>query len=216
MSCKFCNVKPVWKFTNQQQLCEKCFVEYFEKKVRSTIRKYKMPINPVNGNSLNAKVINSIIKNLPERKGKISEENLDAISLAVLNEMINGKAENLASLHPKNQPLYFLSDKEIELYAKIKKTRLNSNSFLGCQENLRFSGTENCKKNSRAIFLCSEMRAHPEGCFKQASISDIKGIKGEIKEATGKKKKINDFIKKIEQKNPDIRHNIIKALEVFS
>ncbi len=155
-------MKTVWKFTNKRELTAHEFVDYFERKVRGTIRKYNLPINPVSGNSLNAKVINSIIKNLPKRKGKISEENLDDISLAVLNEMISGKAENLSKFLPVNQPLYFLSDKEVELYAKIK------------------------------------------------------GIKGKIKKSKEKEEKINNFIKKIEQKNPDIRHNIIKALDILS
>lgn len=158
MSCKNCNINPIWKFTNKQQLCEKCFAEYFERKVKSTIRKYNMPIQAVKGNSVKAKVINSILKNLPERKGKISEENLDDISLAILNEVMHGKSENLKKFLPKNQLLYFISYKEIEIYAKIKK------------------------------------------------------IKGTIKEATGKKKKLNDFIKRIEEKNPDIRHNVVLAL----
>ena len=33
------------------------------------------------------------------------------------------KFRDLDKLLPKNQPLYFLSDKEIELYAKIKKIK---------------------------------------------------------------------------------------------
>ncbi len=154
-------MKTVWKFTNKRELTEHEFVDYFEKKVRGTIRKYQMPINSVASDSLNARVINNIIKNIPKRKGKISEENLDDISIAVLNEMINGKA-NLSKFFPENQPLYFLSDKEVELYAKIK------------------------------------------------------GINGKIKKRVGEEEKINNFIKKIEVKNPDIRHNIIRALDVFS
>lgn len=160
MSCKNCNIHPVWRFTNKQQLCEKCFAEYFERKVKGTIRKYNMPINSVVGKSLKAKVINNIIKDLPERKGKLSSENLDDISLGILNEVMHGKAENLKKFLPKNQPLYFLSDREIEIYARIK------------------------------------------------------GIKGEIKKP--KEEKINNFIKRIEEKNPDIRHNIIKALDALS
>ncbi|OGJ21885.1 hypothetical protein A3K73_06720 [Candidatus Pacearchaeota archaeon RBG_13_36_9] len=165
-------MKTVWKFTNKRELTAREFADYFEKKVRGTIRKYQMPIHAVDGDSLNAKVINNIIKNLPKRKGKISEENLDDISVAVLSELMHGKAENLKKFLPKNQPLYFLSDKEIELYAKIKKIK----------------GIKEARKKMK----------------KRAEKKDRR------------EEKINNFIKKIEEKNPDIRHNIIKALDVFN
>ena len=42
MTCKNCKTKPVWKFTNQTELCKKCFCFYVESKVFRTIRKYGM------------------------------------------------------------------------------------------------------------------------------------------------------------------------------
>ncbi len=150
-------MKKVWKFTNQRELTASEFVSYFERKVKKTIGKYKMPIGTVKGTSLNANVLNHIMGSLPQRKGKISEDNLDDISILILDEMMHGNFE-LSKFLPHNQPLYFLSDKEIQLYAKIK------------------------------------------------------GIKGKIKEKNGNQKEINEFIKKIEEKNPDIRHNIINSL----
>jgi len=161
MPCKICKTKPVWKFTNKQQLCKTCFAEYFESKVKKTIRKYNMPINSINNkkNNLKVKVINSIIKELPERKGKVSEESLDDISSYILYIVMYGNEKELKNLMPKNQPLYFLSDKEILLYAKIKK------------------------------------------------------IKGKLEENRDKKiAEINNFIERIEQKNPDIRQNIVNAM----
>lgn len=160
MPCKICKLKPVWKFTNQQQLCSLCFSKYFEKKVKSAIGKYRMPIQKIKSNSLKAEVINSIIKELPERKGKISLDNLNNISNTILYIIMYDDKNKLKKLLPKNQPLYFLSDKEILLYAKIKK------------------------------------------------------IKGKIKEKekTRKIKEIDNFVQLIEEKNPDIRHNIVKAL----
>jgi len=161
MPCKLCKIQPVWKFTNQRHVCSGCFVKYFEKKVLSTIRKYNMPIYNIGcyniGESLKAKIINNIIKGLPQRKGKLSVESLDEISNTILYSIMYGNTKDLKKLAPKNQPLYFLSNKEILLYAKIKK------------------------------------------------------IKGNLKEEK-KTKKIDGFIKKIEEKNPDIRHNIVTAL----
>ena len=161
MTCKLCKSKPVWKFTNQQQLCAGCFVRYFEKKVKSTIKKYQMPVCSLRKNSLKAKIVNNIIKNLqeiPGRKGKLSDNSLNDISNKIIYIMMYGKESQLKKLLPKNHPLYFLSDKEIKLYAKIKK------------------------------------------------------IKARLEKPKDKLAEINSFVNKIEEKNPDIRHNIIGAL----
>ncbi len=159
MSCKICKIKPVWKFTNKTQLCSKCFLEHFEKKVKNTIRKYQMPICAVKRGSLKIRVINSITRELPERKGKISDENLDYISAEILYTMMYKDKEKLKNFLPKNQPLYFLSDREILLYARIKK------------------------------------------------------INGKVEKIKNKKlKEIDSFIKIIEERNPDIRSNIVTAL----
>jgi len=159
MPCKLCKSQPVWKFTNKRQLCASCFARHFEKKVRSTIRKYNIPIYNIGG-SLKARVINNITRDLPKRKGRLQVENLDDISSKILYIIMYDNKDKLKKLLPHNQPLYFLSNKEILLYAKIKK------------------------------------------------------IKGKIEEKgkTGKMKEIDNFIKMIEQKNLDIRHNIITAL----
>lgn len=154
--------KIVWEFTNKRKLTEREFADYFERKVLSTIRKYQMPIQKAKSKSIRAKIINQIIQDLPKRKGSVSLENLDDISNRILCMIMHGRQEKLKSLLPKNQPLYFLSDREILLYAKIKK------------------------------------------------------INGELESPNKKLKEINDFIKTIEQKNPDIRHNIANALLKYS
>lgn len=152
-------MKNVWEFTNKRKLSSSEFVKYFEKKVRNTIRKYSMPIIPINSSILNAKVINSILCSLPARKGTIKDETLDDISVSILWEMIYGNSKKLKDYIPINQPLYFLSEKEVVLYAKIKK------------------------------------------------------IKGKLRKREGNKKEVEEFIRKIEKKNPDIMHNIVNALQ---
>jgi len=43
MTCRKCKEKPVIKLTNSHiTLCKKCFISYFEKKVKKTIRTYKL------------------------------------------------------------------------------------------------------------------------------------------------------------------------------
>jgi len=167
MACRLCRTKSVWKFTNQQQLCASCFARYFESKVKKIIRKYQMPISILRNKSLKAEIINKIIKELKlpksaERKGRLSDENLNDISNKILENIIFSNMSSLKNylpkFLPKNQPLYFLSDEEILLYARIKK------------------------------------------------------IRGKINEPKKRLVDINNFIKKIEEKNPDIRHNIVDAL----
>jgi len=115
--------KIVWEFTNKRKLTADDFIKYFEKKVKATIRKYNMPIKKIKKNNLKSKIINSIIKNLPERKGKISDESLNNLSNKIIYVMMHGRKSELGRLLPRNQPLYFLSDKEILLYAKLKKIK---------------------------------------------------------------------------------------------
>jgi uncharacterized protein (TIGR00269 family) len=43
MACKLCKTKPVIKLKNSNvELCRSCFIRYFEKKVRKTIRNYNL------------------------------------------------------------------------------------------------------------------------------------------------------------------------------
>jgi len=43
MPCKYCKTKPVIQLVNSPiKLCEKCFFRYIERKVKKTIRKYKL------------------------------------------------------------------------------------------------------------------------------------------------------------------------------
>jgi len=120
-----------------------------------------MPVGFVKG-GLKAGIINNLLKDIPKRKGKLSAESLNDVSDRVLYVMMHGDVRELGKLLPRNQPLYFLSDKEILLYAKIKK------------------------------------------------------IKGKLEEKKRKEnskiRKVDGFIKEIEKKNPDIRHNVVNAL----
>ena len=151
-------VKHVWQFTNQRKLTKQEFIRYFEKKVKSTIRKYDMPINLIKSNNLKSNIINNITKDLLVKKGKLSDDNLNDVSVGILYIMIYGNEKELEKLKPKNQPLYFLSNKEILLYAKLV------------------------------------------------------GINGELVEKKGKMKGIDAFIIKLEEKNQDIRLNIVNGL----
>jgi len=42
MTCNNCSKKPVIELSGREKLCKKCFLRYFEKKVRKTIRHYEL------------------------------------------------------------------------------------------------------------------------------------------------------------------------------
>ncbi len=118
----------VWTFTNKKELDKSQFIDYVERKVFRTIRKYNMlPKNKIitlkKSNSLNTLILKKIL----ERKFKVkfstkpnfSSENLSQSAEDIFKNVLNG---NLVGLRPEDKPfkpLYFLSDKELELYAKL-------------------------------------------------------------------------------------------------
>lgn len=118
-------------FTNQRKLTKKEFINYFEKKVFKTIRKYKMlPKDKifkfVNFNNLNAKILKLIIekKFVVEKSTKpnMNEDNLSVAAEDIFSKILEGK---FSGQTPKDKslsrPLYFHSDAEIEVYSNLLK-----------------------------------------------------------------------------------------------
>ena len=127
-------IKPVWKFTNGIELNEKEFLNYIERKVFKTIRRFDMlkdkadkeiPISKMK--DLNTQVLNNIIKTKfstkESKKPLFSSDNLSGISEKVFLNILNGKFGNGGKPITENRPLYLHSDKEIQLYAKFKKIK---------------------------------------------------------------------------------------------
>ncbi len=118
------NEKIVWQFTNKRKLTKKEFIDYFERKVFKTIRKYNMlPKNNVirlkKSDYLNTKVLKYVLskkfKVKFSKKPDFSSCNLSQAAEDIFANILKAKFEK-----PKiSGPLYFLSDKEVELYAKL-------------------------------------------------------------------------------------------------
>ena len=118
--------KTVWTFTNQRELDKNEFVDYFERKVFRTIRKYGMlgdkPGKVVlsKGTDLNTVVLKHVLENKFEvsfGKGNLSCDNLSAIAENVFGKVLNGDFKIRVR---EDAPLMMLSDKEVELYAQLK------------------------------------------------------------------------------------------------
>ena len=115
----------VWQFTNQRKLSKKEFINYFERKIFRTIRKYQMlPKNKIiklkYSTNLNTKVLKTVLGTKFQvkftSKPNISSDNLSQLAEDIFKNILQGKFTEPKSY---NKPLQFLSDKEVELYAKL-------------------------------------------------------------------------------------------------
>jgi len=122
-------MKTVWTFTNQKELNKSQFIDYVERKVFRTIRKYQMLPKDKIITLKNSKDINTVtLKKIIEKKFKVewstkpnlSSDNLSQEAEDTFKNILKGNFKK----HPqKNVPLSQLSDKEIELYAKLKNIK---------------------------------------------------------------------------------------------
>jgi len=119
-------MKTVWTFTNKKELDKSQFLDYIERKVFRTIRKYSMlPKNKIIKLKKSADLNTLVLKKILEMKFKvefskepnISSDNLSQIAEDIFKNIIKGEYKG-PSL--KNKPLCSISDREIELYSKLK------------------------------------------------------------------------------------------------
>jgi len=129
MTCSRCKIKPVWEFTNQTQLCSSCFIDYFERKILRTIRKFELLPSTrefiiKKSDSINAKVLLFVLKrNFSVKfgnKSNIDDKNLSDYAEEDFSYVLNGKFGKKEKI---KSPLGDLSDEEIELYARLKKIK---------------------------------------------------------------------------------------------
>ena len=120
--------KVVWEFTNQRKLNKKEFLNYVERKVFRTIRKYSML--PENRKIVLKKSedLNTVfLKHILEQKfsvsfstkSQFSIKNLSDISEEIFKNLLSGKFEGPKNTKKEFFPLYDISDKEIEVYASL-------------------------------------------------------------------------------------------------
>ena len=143
--CKNCEIKPVYEFTNKRKLCRRCFVRYFQKKFFYIIRKFGMiRNNDVVGykskGDFQSVVLEYVLKMFAEKsmidlvkmpgKKKLDKiaitSNIDLESDKIIRVIIKGDAD-LKKVSPVDKkiikPLYLFLDKEVLLYAKLKRLK---------------------------------------------------------------------------------------------
>jgi len=119
----------VWEFTNQRKLTKPEFINYFERKVFRAIRKHKMIDPKKNITIKQAADLNTIIlkKTLEKKftvkfsaKPNLSSDNLSQVAEDSFKNILQGK---FTGPRLGNKPLSQTSDKEVELYAKLKNIK---------------------------------------------------------------------------------------------
>lgn len=124
--------KKVWTFTNKISLDKGEFISYIEKKVFRTIRQNNLLPNDKtfkvkSSNSLNNKVLKKIISKkfeiVDSKEPNTSDDNLTIISEEVFSNILNGIFNGPKPNDKLIYPLYYVSDKEIELYAKLNNLK---------------------------------------------------------------------------------------------
>jgi len=122
-------MRTVWKFTNQRELDKNQFIDYVRRKVFRTIRKEQMlPKNKImtirKSGTLNTIILKEILETKFEvkysTKPNLSSDNLSQLAEEIFENIIKG---NFNTKLKTNAPLIQLSDKEIELYAKLRNIK---------------------------------------------------------------------------------------------
>ncbi|MAG40044.1 hypothetical protein CMI41_03690 [Candidatus Pacearchaeota archaeon] len=118
----------VWEFTNQRKLNKKEFIDYFEKKVFKTIRKFEMlPKDKIfrikKSEDLNTLTLTEVLERkfevVSSDKQNTSADNLSSVAENIFGNLLDGKFEGVRPNDELIYPLYYHSDAEIELYAKL-------------------------------------------------------------------------------------------------
>jgi len=168
--CNTCKTKPVYEFTNKRKLCKNCYIHWFEKKSLYIIRKFNMLKNGdvvtySKTNDFRSVVLEDILKMIAEKgrinviANKVSQIKITKFAIPTTIDMtadeilksIIKKSVDLAETKPVHKktikPLYLFLDKEILIYAQLKK--------------LKFKIPKE-RENKIAKFLDELERKHPE------------------------------------------------------
>lgn len=145
--CNQCETNPVYEFTNKRKLCKTCFVRWFQKKFFYTIRKFEMinfgeEIGFENNGNFRDAVLVDLLKIYSEKGSaevvKINSKNrkiavsstTDSEAEEIIHILVVGSAENLKNgavekINGKTiiKPLYLFLDKEVLLYAKLRRLK---------------------------------------------------------------------------------------------
>ncbi len=164
------NIKYVYEFTNKRKLTKSEFLKWFQKKFLYTVRKFSMikkgdVIGYRDKKDFRSVVLKDLLKmfvkkapveivNISRSKKDITKRAVtstsDTETRKIIRELINGSAKIKKAgpvIDNKIKPLYLFLDKEVKLYARLKR--------LKC-------GKQNLKKDKLYGFIEDLEKKHPE------------------------------------------------------
>ena len=153
--CKQCELRPVYEFTNQRKLCKKCFIKYFQKKFLYVNRKFGMirrgyVVGYENKKDFRSVVLEDVLEMFAEKlmielvristtlprppTPKVTKIavpcTIDLECDKIIHGIIKGDIRKL-NVKPVDgkviKPLYLFLDKEVLLYAKLRKLKFEKN-----------------------------------------------------------------------------------------
>jgi tRNA(Ile)-lysidine synthase TilS/MesJ len=193
--CNLCSSKPVYEFTNKRKLCKTCFIDYFQKKVLYTIRKFGMikpgdVIEYKKESGFKGAVLSEMLRFIATKmeislnlgktgkagKGKkiASTSSLDSEADDIVKTLINGNASGLKKFLPVVgnviKPLYLFLDEEILLFARLKNLKFKQEKTEKQTESLKNKQVV-LKKDKIKKFEDEFEKKHPE--VKRAIVNSI-------------------------------------------
>ncbi len=150
--CKLCEKKPVYEFNNSRKLCSNCYVRWFEKKFLFTIRKFSLfsrgdKLFSLNKSDFRSVVLNELLKIFKINNSKlvflskrqsgckiILSTTADQIVVDFVGCLFNKNVKNFSTQLPSSKnsvrPLCLFLDKEVLLYANLKKFKFSEDKII--------------------------------------------------------------------------------------
>jgi hypothetical protein len=193
--CKLCEKDSVYEFTNKRKLCKKCFIDYFQKKVLYTIRKFNM------------------IKR-EDVIGYKKENNFSGIVLEEVLNFVNEKTNfNLVKLSNKWEPPAGSSQlQHPNRKLKTNKIAVDSSIDSESEDIIKILIKGNVSELKKYLPVYRNF-IKPLYLFLDEEIllyAKLKGLK--FKTEKERKDKIKNFADEFEKKHPEVKRAIVNSL----
>ena len=206
--CQQCSKKPVYEFTNKRKLGSRCFVNYFQKKVLYTIRKFGMirngdVIGYFSGGGFRYAVLESVLKMFAE-KANVKLVNSSNIKTKVTLKQIARR--------------FRLNKLALPFTIDITSENILDEIINGDFEDTKWvMPVEELGKKSKIIkplylfsdeevLLYAKLRVL---CFDSCHYAKLRKLK--FRKTGNKKNKISEFLDEVEEKHPEVKRAVVNG-----
>lgn len=235
--CKQCSEKPVYEFTNKKKLCGRCFVNYFQKKVLYTIRKFGMIKNSdivgyFPSNHFKGVVLEDVLKMFAKKANieliRLSQPSTALITAPKMRSQVRVMDEDVVNKKTKfslgiNYSKKSRTSKASEQLTKIPISSTLDSESKGIIQTL-IQGKENDLKKFKPVdgkiikplylfldeevLLYAKLRKLKFAPLPTGMTSENGGLGVKSK---NKKGKISEFLDDIEKKHPEVKRAIVNG-----